>query len=275
MYKIPHAMLGDGQPSVPFMLSWANEPWTKRWTGGDGAEAGTTLLSQSYGDEQEWIEHYEYLTQFFKHPNYVRVDGAPVFAIYRPGHVADKLAPMIQCWQKVARDRGDFPDGLHIVQTIGNFYRSDRQGQPPAVLKASDVQFDGSFQFWPQLFASFQKEAQTQSAAASFRDVPLKNINRTKHMEYWGSYVGFDRRPRDPSAPPYLVSTSQFRDGVCGCFATMSAYRNRNIATNWFFITAWNEWNEQAILEPNHVDRFGYLDALQHCLQHVPVRPII
>jgi hypothetical protein len=65
---------------MPFMLSWANEPWSKRWTGlskedgeillkvGQGEEKLSKkntdhnekdiLLSQDYGDEKEWEEHF-------------------------------------------------------------------------------------------------------------------------------------------------------------------------------------------------------------------------
>jgi hypothetical protein len=32
-----------------------------------------------------------------------------------------------------------------------------------------------------------------------------------------------------------------------------------NSNENFLFITAWNEWNEQAILEPNNIDGYSYL----------------
>ena len=36
MDKTLKLMLEDGQPDIPFCLSWANEPWTRRMNGGDG-----------------------------------------------------------------------------------------------------------------------------------------------------------------------------------------------------------------------------------------------
>eukprot|EP00974_Lingulodinium_polyedra_P134151 11228290-Lingulodinium_polyedra.AAC.1 len=33
MFKVVEAMLQDNEPNAAFMLSWANEPWDKRWTG--------------------------------------------------------------------------------------------------------------------------------------------------------------------------------------------------------------------------------------------------
>lgn len=265
MGKIPEAMLRDGQPNVPFMLSWANEPWSRRWTGEDTE----ILLSQDY-DEGDWIEHYEYLVPFWKNPSYIRVNNAPVFAIYRPGHAGEKMQALVDCWQKLAQERGDFPDGLHFVQTVGNFYQADGTEETSA--------FGGSFQFWPQLFAAFHEENmiyRKRNRAAAFRDAPLENIRKQdSHYQYWGAFVGFDRHPRDKSAAPILVTPPEFRASFCASLRDLLTYRDRHIATNLYFITAWNEWNEQAVLEPNQEDHFGYLQALQYCISHIPVMMI-
>jgi lipopolysaccharide biosynthesis protein len=66
-------LLEDGEPNIPFFLSWANEPWNRRWTG----DEGEILLSQEYGQEDEWKEHFIYLLKFFRLPNYEKVNGRP------------------------------------------------------------------------------------------------------------------------------------------------------------------------------------------------------
>ena len=82
MYEILELMLLDGEPNIKFFFSWANEPWTKTWDG----MSDKVLLSQEYGDHQEWTSHFNYLLPFFKHKNYILIDGKPAFAIYRMGH---------------------------------------------------------------------------------------------------------------------------------------------------------------------------------------------
>ncbi len=269
MHKIPEAMLADGEPNLPFMFSWANEPWTKRWSGRDTE----ILISQTYGDMDDWIEHYHYLLPFFRHERYIRVKGSPVFAIYRPGHIGGSLRPMIECWQRLARVRGDFPNGLHFVQTLGNFYEADRKNLPELVTEEMDSMLDASFQFFPQILRSFPfgQEARKIRAAASYTDVTLHNMEPNRHVQYWGAFVGFDRRPRVMSAPINRRTPLEFKNGLClKTFPILASYRNRNIGTNFLFITAWNEWNEQAVLEPNSDDHFGYLNALKYCLSNVP-----
>jgi hypothetical protein len=260
MAKVLEAMLIDDEPNLPFILSWANEPWTRRWSGETG---DVTLLSQEYGDEQEWDEHFDYLMQFFDHPNYVRIHGKPVFIIYRTGHVGTKLVPMIKRWRIRAVEKG-LP-GLHIVQTIGNFYKTD-VGTSSLTTEAG---IDASYHFWPQLMASFEGVTGTASTA----DVELE-LDDPNHTQYWGAFTGFDRRPRVASADPILRSPEDFEQGLGKSFKSMAHYANRRVGTNLFFTTAWNEWNEQAVLEPDSVNRMAYLNSLLRSLSSVPMRQV-
>lgn len=259
MAETLEAMLVDDEPDLPFMLSWANEPWTRQWTGGNG----DTLLSQEYGEEGEWDEHFEYLLQFFNHRNYVRLHGEPVFIIYRTGHAGEAIMePMIKRWRHLAIEEG-FP-GLHIIQTVGNFYKSDIN----TVSIARAAKLEASFHFWPQLLgAGFEGVGET----ASIADLKL-GVNEENHIQYWGAFTGFDVRPRRREALPMLRSPDQFEQGLKDSFRAMSLYANRRVGTNFFFLTAWNEWNEQALLEPDSIYKFAYLDTLQRSLSSVPMR---
>jgi lipopolysaccharide biosynthesis protein len=75
-------VLESGQPDFPFMLCWANENWTRTW---DGLE-NTILVKQEYG-VQDAALHAEALLPAFSDSRYIRINGRPVFVIYRSTHI--------------------------------------------------------------------------------------------------------------------------------------------------------------------------------------------
>ncbi len=77
-------VLKSGQPDFPFCLAWANESWSRRWLGEDKE----ILIEQTYSPEDD-LAHIRWLAEAFADPRYVRVDGRPLFLVYRPAHLPD------------------------------------------------------------------------------------------------------------------------------------------------------------------------------------------
>jgi lipopolysaccharide biosynthesis protein len=111
MEKPLELLLKDGEPNLPFAISWANENWSKRWDGGDNA----VLMQQTYA-EQDWRPHFDWLARFFAHPAYIRRQGKPILFLYRV-HDVPQLGKMLAHWQRWAIEAG--LGGLYIVQTNG------------------------------------------------------------------------------------------------------------------------------------------------------------
>jgi len=252
MYKVLETMLQDGEPNLPFMLAWANEPWTKTWTGTTKSKHAL-LIDQKYGGQDEWRKHFTYLLRFFQHPNYIRNKGKPVFAIYRTGHVKEKLRPMITLWKRMAVDSG-LP-GLHIVDSINHFYTS-------GIDKGFDVSgvVDASYHFM-------------LGEPASMRNLP--SMSGFDKIQYWGSTVGFDRRPRSGDYNfPILRTPHEFGSAYSAMISRLSTMPGREIDVGFNFICAWNEWNEQAVLEPDERWGFQRLQNILNVVNNVPVRAI-
>ena len=252
MYKVLEGMLEDGEPNLPFMLAWANEPWVRTWTGVSAGKKDI-LLEQNYGDQSEWREHFNYLLRFFQHPKYIRVQGKPVFAIYRTGHVGKKLRPMVTLWKKMAVKFG--LQGLHIVDSINQFYLASID-EPFSV---SGV-VDASYHF-------------ILGRAASMENLP--SMSGPDKVQYWGATVSFDRRPRSGDYDyPVLRNPVEFGMAYSAMISRLSSLPGREIDVALNFICAWNEWNEQAVLEPEETTGFELIQQILSTVTQVPVRAV-
>lgn len=112
MDRVLKSMLDDGQPDVPFMLSWANEAWTMRW---DGASGGT-LLDQDYGNTTEWRKHFDWMATYFRHPKYIRSNGNVQIVIYAPNKMDDQGKRMFAQWRRWAAEDPKI-GGLDVIET--------------------------------------------------------------------------------------------------------------------------------------------------------------
>ena len=173
MYRVPELMLKDGQPDIDFFFSWANEPWNRRWTGGNDPD--DILLTQDYGDTEEWTDHFDYLLPFFQLERYTKIDGRPVFVIYRIGHAAAHLQAMLSLWNTRAYENGFA--GMYFISTIGNFYLQDTQTQQ--LLKKTE-ELQAAFHFHPQIVATFPKQIMFSKS----------NVPGFQKTQYWGFCVG-------------------------------------------------------------------------------------
>src|SRR5262249_3950836 len=69
----------------------------------------------TYPGVEDHRSHFAYLLPFFRDHRYMKVDGRPLFVIYRPFDIPDRQA-VLRLWQKMALDAG-LP-GIFFVGTI-------------------------------------------------------------------------------------------------------------------------------------------------------------
>jgi len=101
----------SGKPNFPFCLCWANQTWSGIWHGAPNR----ILVEQTYPGPEDNRKHFQALRDAFLDERYMRIEGRPIFALYRPIEFP-RVERFIQEWQELAVQSG-LP-GLHFVANL-------------------------------------------------------------------------------------------------------------------------------------------------------------
>jgi len=273
LYQPAELLLKDGHPNINFCFSWANEPWTRRW---DGLES-EKLIDQNYGTESEWIDHFNYLLPFFKHPNYIKVDNKPLFLIYRCDHIGVDLLPkMLACWNRLAVAAGI--NGVYFVSTLGGFPVA------PDIEKKINTIVPASVEFHPGLISRVTNTGPVQLipnpndttgksnyfiASYNYHSKNILSLKRKTPVYFRGLFAGWDNSPRGTGR-----TSSIFKDFAVNDFSKCLNAQIQNVIKdpnpepidNFIFINAWNEWGEQSVLEPDNINNYTMLESIKTVL---------
>jgi lipopolysaccharide biosynthesis protein len=254
-------MLESGGPDFPFALCWANENWTRRW---DGLEQ-SVLVHQSY-DADDDRRHGRWLARAFADERYIRVDGKPLFLVYRATDLDDP-GRTTKIWRDEARRAGV---GELFLCRVESF--ADERSDPRA------LGFDAAVEFapdWTLLRPTWRRVARACAHRLGLVGSPL-----TDHQAY--DYEGVARRMTAKKRPPYLRypcvtpgwdNTARRASGATVLRGSTPEAYGRWLRTaaeqaprspageSLVFVNAWNEWGEGCHLEP--CQRWGraYLEA--------------
>lgn len=262
-------VLASGKPDFPFCLCWANENWTRAWDGGEEREV---LLPQHYSDEDD-LAHIQSLIPAFRDPRYIRIDGRPLFLVYRTENLPD-AARTAQIWRQEARLAG-----------VGEIYlarvESFRSGINPA-----DIGFDAAVEFAPDwrtldqfLFRTplFRKACAWGLLPQTYLTQSISDYNHLvqrmldKPRPVWKRFrcvtPGFDNSARRPekSAAIYVGSTPE-RYGQWLQRLLVDAMRDHGENERIVFVNAWDEWAEGNYLEPARRTGKAYLESTRQAL---------
>ncbi len=252
-----------GHPQFPFALCWANENWTRAWDAGQHE----VLLEQSYGPEER-AEHLAYLVDAFADERYLRIDGRPLFAIYRVGALPDATGFVAEL-RTAALAAGVGDPYIIKFDTHGNF-------EDPATTGC-----DAAAQFFPHGTTEIGLEdhrlplGNPANLVISYDDVVA--TLRQQPVPAWTRYEcvtpGWDNTARRGDGRSLVVHGS-----VPEVYETwlrevvQRAGDRTDLGPGIVFVNAWNEWAEGAHLEPDARWGDAFLRATARAVRgHEPV----
>ncbi|MHB1261144.1 MAG: glycosyltransferase WbsX family protein [Thermoplasmatota archaeon] len=250
-------LLADPVRQQPFCLVWANENWTRTWDGLDGQ----VLMSQRYTDEDQ-EQFARDLVRFLRDPRYLRVDGKPMFLVYKP-LIIPRLPEAVAIWRRVWAEAG-IPDVyLVCVQTTG-----------PA--DPRELGFDAAAEFAPH---QYKKEFARQDLAIVNPEFKGKVYDYEAMVEdslsrpdvpytlFRCASPGWDNTARRGGRATIFVGASSARFGRWLRGLVADARRRLPSDRRFVFVNAWNEWAEGAYLEPDQRHGYGNLEACRAALE--------
>jgi len=249
-------VLSSGSPDLPFCLCWANENWTRAWNGSDRE----VLMGQRYSDADD-IAHVRHLAPAFADPRYVRIDGKPLFLVYRASNLPSPRRTT-DIWRQEAQRLGLGELYLARVESFPN-----ERGDPAA------LGFDAAVEFQPEW-----RRLRDQSLLATARRIGTRlGVGRLTPEYVTHDYAALvdaalQSHPveytRFPCVTPSWDNSARRSTGAV-LFTGSSPERygewvRRTLLERpspLLFVNAWNEWGEGAHLEPCAQWGRGYLEA--------------
>lgn len=260
-------VLKSGKPDFPFCFCWANETWSRRWIG----EEKEVLMKQEYSAEDDNI-HARYLLSFFADSRYIRIQGRPLFVIYRPGDLPN-AAQTVATFKNIAIQNG-LPEPFMVAS---NSHEWDNK-------KLMSNGFDATLNFRPQLgilpYANSDEfywgRLKRNLLKFGIPDGKLKLFDYKEALEIMqliepdsfdkvipSVFVGWDNTARRGSKgivmqnnEPHIFEKELLR--------VTNKLLQSSTQEPVVFINAWNEWAEGNKLEPDNYYGNAHLAAVKN-----------
>lgn len=237
---------------MPFLITWANENWTRTWDGYDAE----VLLRQDYLDSDEDSLLAD-LARHFADKRYIRIGERPLFIIYNPRSIPEPVKTLDRWRAKLAAQYGLRPL-IFMAQTFGHY-------------DPRPYGFDGAIEFPPHKLSDHcpgRPTPDAYSAEFSGRVIDYEDYIRVSLAEAQPPFPliktlvpSWDNDPRRPNRGLSLEKASPAKYQRWLEVLIERAIDNPVFGAPIVGINAWNEWAESAYLEPDVHFGSAYLNA--------------
>lgn len=255
-------VLASGKPDFPFCLAWANESWyAKLWD--KDARKDRLLIEQTYRGESQYERHFHDVLPAFKDRRYIKVDGKPVFMIYKP-LASSEIPTFIATWRRLAAENG-LPGIYFIAHCNG-----DRKNI--SAYRALDVDAVNTFCLYDyRCKRNFLRKSVDYLYRHLLRKpyiVPYKRASKfffdkntdCDEKTCPSIITGWDHTPRSGNKGTVFTNETPAQFGLHADTVI------KNTKGKFIFIKSWNEWAEGNYLEPDLKWGLAFLDVLKNVI---------
>ncbi|MCX7105564.1 MAG: glycoside hydrolase family 99-like domain-containing protein [Methylococcales bacterium] len=261
-------VLASGKPDFPFCLCWANENWTRTWSGG----TEDVLLNQNYSHEDD-LEHIRSLIPAFRDERYIRIDGKPLFLVYRT-ELLPNPARTAAIWREEAIKQGIGDLYLVRVESFINNIAPQTIGFDAAVEFAPDWDYMRLKLFNFDILRKLAKiglfsKVLTDNQIIDYDTLASCMMRKAKpgYIRFQGVTPSWDNSARRKKANIIINSTpDKYEEWLA--YTIHKASICVTSSPKLVFLNAWNEWAEGNHLEPDQKWGHAYLQATLNAITY-------
>lgn len=267
--------LNDGFLKAPsnrkmnFYLMYANhEVKYSYWNYHIHGDNEDILFSPCIGME-DWKKVVErVITQYFHLPNYVKIDGCPVFAMFNAelfikGFSSPEEASQAMEYFRSEVRKAGFP-GLHLQLTPGGGSdpspaAQDRMNTNINLLDINSIAFYNMGGFNPDYRKHCENAANIRNKVDTAYNIPL----------FPTVSIGWDDTPRFPAkGREHATCMNQSPEVFAEYLSKAKDYADAHVheQPKFIMINAWNEWVEGSYLLPDKKYGYAYLEAVKEVM---------
>lgn len=258
--------LKDNSLDIKFCICWANENWTKKFTG-----TNADILMKVGETNESYINFIYDILDILDDNRYYCISGKPILSIYRPSLIPDANL-VISAWKKVVKEKLNKELYVIAVQEKGDKTEWCSFG------------FDAETEFQPKRVNDIAKDITDKMSFIN------KNFNGTVYdykdlVENKRFIIESNLKKKVyPAIMPMWDNTARRNTaGIIYHGANADLYgkwlkelinqvnNNVKIEKKIVFINAWNEWGEGTYLEPDRENGYAYLEKTYQMLNEALV----
>ena len=266
--------LNDGFLKAPsnekmnFYIMWANHNVKRNYWNYHRYGDDTSLLWAGGVDRANFeIIVDRVINQYFKLPNYLKIDGCPVFSIFSLGELMNGLGGEEQAREALAyfrekvREAG-FP-GLHIQGMSGGPSNPSPEKLDKIVYRVKNLGLDS--------FALYNMGGFNVDYLVHCENAKLirESLDRDLDVPVFPCVsISWDDTPRFPhKGEEHVTRYNGTPENFAKALRLAKKYADEHPEQlPMISINAWNEWVEGSYLLPDEVTGFGYLEAVKAVL---------
>ena len=253
---------------VKFYLMWANHDVTHMWNVELSSYNNEVIWQGAVGMSEFKVIVERWITKYFSHPSYYKIDGCPVLMIYDVFNFVKGFGGLAGTREAVAYLREEvkkagFPNvHLQVVTRNGSLKTDNPEGGQMDYYR--DIGFDSGSEYQIIGFIKNKTDFMEYEAAMSAMKQQYADMDAQKDVCYFPHVsLGWDNNIRYKEFTSPVIANATAEEVELAFRRAKEYVDTHDLPAPLVTINSWNEWTENSYLGPDDLNGYAYLEAVK------------